>query len=350
MKNLFTLFATVLLITSVFAQVPQKMSYQAVIRDGNNALITSATVGMQISILQGSSTGTAVYVETQAPTTNINGLATVEIGNGTVVSGNFSTINWAVGPYFIKTETDPLGGLFYSITSTSQLMSVPYALYAETSGTVGPTGTTGPTGATGMTGITGVAGPTGSTGPAGANGINGTNGATGATGAGGFAHYIGEIFGGGVIFHLWKDGSGVEHGLIVAITDQSISQEWSNITTTLIGQTANSTWDGNSNSTAIVGQGGHTLSASSVAKAYNGGGNNDWYLPSINELNLLSDNCFNVNKTLSVLNGASQIGQNDYWSSTEFDSAEASKYIFVYASSGIAYKGYLYYVRAVRAF
>ncbi len=114
----------------VFAQAPQKMSYQAVIRDGSNALVTTTAVGMQINILQGSANGTAVYAETQIPTTNINGLASIEIGGGTVVSGNLSTIDWANGPYFIKTETDPAGGINYTITGTSQLLSVPYALFS----------------------------------------------------------------------------------------------------------------------------------------------------------------------------------------------------------------------------
>jgi hypothetical protein len=85
---------------------------------------------MQVSILQGSVSGTAVYVETQTPTTNTNGLAGLEIGGGTVVSGNFANINWANGPYFIKTETDPNGGTNYTITGTSQLLSVPYALFS----------------------------------------------------------------------------------------------------------------------------------------------------------------------------------------------------------------------------
>ncbi|MFN5627818.1 MAG: hypothetical protein ACK48W_00905, partial [Bacteroidota bacterium] len=97
------------------------MSYQAVIRDNSNALVTNQVVGMQISILQGSANGTAVYTETQTPTTNTNGLASIEIGSGNLVSGNFATINWANGPYFIKTETDPTGSTNYTITGTSQL-------------------------------------------------------------------------------------------------------------------------------------------------------------------------------------------------------------------------------------
>ena len=133
MKKAFTILAAVLLTASGFAQSPEKMSYQAVIRNSSNALVTSSAVGMRISILQGSASGTAVYSETQTPNTNANGLVTIEIGTG-ITSNDFSAIGWANGPYFIKTETDPTGGTNYTITGTSQLLSVPYALYAEKAG------------------------------------------------------------------------------------------------------------------------------------------------------------------------------------------------------------------------
>jgi hypothetical protein len=128
MKIIFTILAAVLMTATVWGQSPEKMSYQAVIRNSSNALVTSANVGMQISILQGSSIGTVVYTETQTPTTNANGLVSIEIGGG----AGFSTIDWANGPYFIKTETDPTGGTAYTIVGISELMSVPYALHAKT--------------------------------------------------------------------------------------------------------------------------------------------------------------------------------------------------------------------------
>lgn len=117
------------------AQAPNKMSYQAVIRDASNNLITNTSVGVRVSILQGSSTGTAVYQETHTVTTNINGLVSLEVGAGTVISGTFSSIAWSSGDFYIKTETDPIGGSSYTISGTSQLLSVPYALYAGSSGT-----------------------------------------------------------------------------------------------------------------------------------------------------------------------------------------------------------------------
>jgi hypothetical protein len=91
---------------------------------------------MRISIIQNSASGSAVYVETQTPTTNANGLISIEIGGGSVISGVFANINWANGIYFIKTETDPTGGTNYTITGTSQLLSVPYAFHAKTADSI----------------------------------------------------------------------------------------------------------------------------------------------------------------------------------------------------------------------
>ena len=138
MKKIFTIIAAVLLTANMFAQSPEKMTYQAVIRNSNNQLVTNQQIGMQISILQSSTSGTSVYVETQTPTTNANGLVSIEIGgtNTTVISGDFTTIDWANDTYFIKIETDPAGGTSYTITGTSQLLSVPYALHAKTAETI----------------------------------------------------------------------------------------------------------------------------------------------------------------------------------------------------------------------
>jgi hypothetical protein len=132
MQRILHLLVITLLPLSLFAQAPQKMSYQAVIRNSSGALVTSKAVGMRVSILQGTANGTEVYKEIYNPNpqTNANGLVSIEIGGGVPVTGTFAGINWANGPYFIKTETDPNGGTNYTINGTSQLLSVPYALYA----------------------------------------------------------------------------------------------------------------------------------------------------------------------------------------------------------------------------
>jgi len=135
MKKLFAILVAVLITATMFAQAPGKMSYQAVIRNSSDVLVTNTNIGMQISILQGSTSGTAVYIERHFPTTNENGLVNLEIGTGIIVSGTFSSIDWANGLYFIKSETDLNGGATYTITGTSQLLSVPYALHAKTAET-----------------------------------------------------------------------------------------------------------------------------------------------------------------------------------------------------------------------
>ncbi len=130
MKKLIFTLVSVITFSMVFAQAPLKMSYQAVVRNSQNALVSNQSVGMRVSILQGTASGSTVYVETHTTTTNNNGLASIEIGGGTPLTSTFSAINWANGPYFVKTETDPTGGTNYSISGTSQLLSVPYALFA----------------------------------------------------------------------------------------------------------------------------------------------------------------------------------------------------------------------------
>jgi len=134
MKRLFTLIVILALAISVYAQSPQKMSYQCVVRNSSGALVTNHSAGIRITVLQGSTSGTVVYQETFNSLTNANGLASIEIGSGTPVSGSISSINWMAGPYYLRTETDPAGGTSYTISGASQLLSVPYALFSNTAG------------------------------------------------------------------------------------------------------------------------------------------------------------------------------------------------------------------------
>jgi hypothetical protein len=130
MKKFLTFFTVFLISAITFGQAPEKMSYQAVLRDANNVLVVNQQVGMQISVLQGE---TAVYAETQAPITNSNGLVSLEIGTGSVIQGTFIDIDWSAGEYYIKTEIDPTGSNDYTIIGTSQILSVPFALHSKTS-------------------------------------------------------------------------------------------------------------------------------------------------------------------------------------------------------------------------
>jgi hypothetical protein len=309
MKHFFTFLVAILISTIVLAQSPDLMSYQAVIRNSSNALVSNTQVAMQISILQGSLSGVPVYVETQTPYTNENGLVSIQIGSGTQVSGNFSAINWASGPYFIKTETDPNGsngGIQYTITGTSQLMSVPYALYAKAAGSTASTP----------------------------------------------AHYVGELYGGGVV--AWVDNTGL-HGLIVSMLDLSTAQSWSNVTGTALNTTND--WSGTTNTTAITGQSGHTTSAAKLCADYTNanygtGTFSDWYLPSVAELNQIWNNFYEVQKALTNdgNTATTPLVRTYYWSSTEYYTYEAWFYSFFYGYSYTYGKYYTLYVRAVRAF
>jgi uncharacterized protein (TIGR02145 family) len=279
----------------LFAQAPQAIPYQAIARNASGTAIASTAVKVRFSIRDSIATGPVRYQETHTPTTSALGLFSVNVGAGTVVSGSFAGINWGKNAKFLQVELDPAGGNTYTNLGTTQMMSVPYAMYAQTSGSSTP-------------------GPQGPAGPA---------------GSGGFVHYVGEQFGGGVVFHVYRDASGTERGLVVALTNQSSGTPWSNITNQLAG--ANSSWDGLANSNAIVLQAGHANSAAKLCLDYSAGGFDDWYLPSTDELNKLADNRFEVNKALSGISGATQIrhfrnGTTDFdylWSSSEADATSA---------------------------
>jgi uncharacterized protein (TIGR02145 family) len=134
MKKIIHILAAVLITFSITAQVPQKMSYQAVIRNDKDSLVRNQPVNLRISIKQGAMDGKIVYqkIYNPMPVTNMNGLITVEIGAGSSLIGKFSSIDWSDGPYYIHTEIDPTGKNNYSLETTSELLSVPYAFHAKT--------------------------------------------------------------------------------------------------------------------------------------------------------------------------------------------------------------------------
>lgn len=324
LMTLLALLTFTFSLSTVWAQAPQKMNYQALIRNSSNALVTSTPVGMKISVLKGSATGIVAFSETQSPSTNANGLVSIEIGAGTLVTGSFSSIDWANGPYFIKTETDPAGGTNYTIVGTSQLLSVPYALYAEHSGTPGPQGPTGAPGPQGPTGPQGPIGLTGATGPQGP--------------IGGFTHYLGEAYLGGIIFEIYKGSDGFEHGLIVSPTEGgAIWQSLINVFTY-----ANRTEDGVYNTNLMGG-------FNCPVVAHLGAG---WYLPSIDELKKLYYNRYYVQKGLRAGGHDLLNYRYYYWSSTEtYWNATTAMAMDFYSGSASSYpKTNETSVRAIRAF
>jgi hypothetical protein len=132
MKLTLTILLFVTITLNAFAQTPEKMSYQAIIRTKTNTLVTNSSISLKVIVHQGTATGTKIYEETHFVMTNNNGLISLEIGTGNIVTGNFSTIAWQNGPYFIETQVDAAGGTNYNIIGITQLLSVPYALHAKT--------------------------------------------------------------------------------------------------------------------------------------------------------------------------------------------------------------------------
>ena len=317
MKKLYTLLAVVLITASSFAQAPEKMSYQAVIRDSGDALVANQAVGMQISILQGSASGTAVYTETQIPTSNVNGLVTLEIGTGTTTD-DFSTIDWATGPYFIKTETDPTGGTTYTITGTSQLLSVPYALYAKQAQSVDGDNDTDPTNEIELPAEDGTEGQILTT-----DGEGNVSWQTPSVSVESCSLSIGDTYAGGIIFYL--DSSGC-HGLVCAPTDQAI-----NVPASVVSQFPyllhNGIGMGFINTEYLVGIRGAGNYAAKICYDLSLGGFDDWYLPSKYELDLMKLNIggaapapnTNIGNFSELEFEPGLYAGRYYWSSTSYD-------------------------------
>jgi hypothetical protein len=310
MKKLFTLLAfAITLITA--AQAPQGFNYQATARNNTGQLLLNQSVLVNFKILQNSDTGPVVYSENQTATTDDLGYINLVVGQGTATTGTFAGINWASGTYYLGIELNTGSG--YVAMGTTQLLSVPYALYANTSGS-----TTG--------------------------------------NSGGFTHYVGELFGGGIVVSVWKT-AGVEHGLIASLTDLSAGIQWTTpaFQNTLIGPAAQSPRDGLANTNAIVAQAGvGTGYAAGLCKAYNAGGFTDWYLPAAWELNQCYNSAMIVNELLGNTNGFQFSSNNTsyYWSSTEYNNANAWAQQFGNNNTGSASKNYFggLVVRAVRRF
>ena len=133
-KKLVILICLLVVTTGMYAQSPEKFSYQAIVRNASNALVSNTPVSIRISILQGNPNGTSVYSETHTTTTNFAGLISLLVGEGNTISGSISTINWGSDSYFIKTETDPTGGTNYNIVGVAELQSVPFGAQSARAG------------------------------------------------------------------------------------------------------------------------------------------------------------------------------------------------------------------------
>ena len=132
MKYLKHLFLACLLAANFFqagAQAPEHINYQAIARDAGGAIIASQPISVRFTIHDGGTGGTVQYQETQATSTNLYGLFSLQIGAGTIVSGSMNAITWGGGNKYLQVEIDPTGGSSFVDMGAQQLVSVPYALY-----------------------------------------------------------------------------------------------------------------------------------------------------------------------------------------------------------------------------
>ena len=261
MKKLYTLLAFAITLIAT-AQAPQGFNYQATVRNSAGALIVNQNVYFRFNIMLNSQTSVPVFSETHYVPTDDLGQVNLVIGNGTATTGTFSSINWGNGTYYLGIELNTGSG--YVAMGTTQLLSVPYAMYANYVGS-----------------------------------LSGSSG--------GFIHYIGELFGGGIVVSVWKDIQGIEHGLIASLTDLSSAIPWVPMTYQegVPEQEIPPNYrDGLVNSNYIVSIAGESNNyAAGICNAYNGGGFSDWYLPSIWELNQCYNSALIINEILGDNNG-----------------------------------------------
>ena len=163
-----------------------------------------------------------------------------------------------------------------------------------------------------------------------------------------FSHHVGELYGGGVVFHVFFDDQGNEQGLVVSLKDLSTNSPWGRLRKDI--PSCESTWNGVSNTASMMDAGALATDAVGLCEAYARGGQDDWYLPSIQELNKLWNNLYDVNKTLSITPGAAELGPFPYWSSTEKDANSAWNFGFDFGHADIGGKENTDYVRAIRSY
>ena len=246
--------------------IPNKFNYQTIVRDTSGHLVINQPVGMRLTLQRGPQMNN-LYTETHQVTTNSSGLLTTTIGTGQPIQGSMDSIDWSLGNVFVKTEIDMAGGSNYSLVSSRELLSVPYAMHARSAN------------------IPGLPGPQGPQGP---RGIPGQN----AQGSNqieccGQELYIGKYHQGGLIFCL---DSTRQHGLVVypTVTWGSNLNRWSYSNCPIV--TSITCGSGMQNTMNIVSQCSDTMNFAIFCSNFVFDGYSDWYLPSLQECELITLN------------------------------------------------------------
>jgi Protein of unknown function (DUF1566) len=325
-KLAYTLLILTIGLSTAIGQTPEGFNYQAVLRDGSGNVIAAQSVGIRISILLNAANGSSVYKESFSTTTTSIGLVNLKVGQGDIISGDFNSIDWSAGLYFIELAFDINGGTNYIVLGSSQLMSVPYALHAKTADNVNIY--------------------------TGEDGIDVTGTVISET-----KYQVGDSAQGGIVF--WLDETG-EHGLVCAKLDQSASMRWFAGSNNVTMAWGDGPFSGEANTAIIIANQGYGDGGTYAARVCNelqitekGKTYGDWYLPSIIELQQMYLNKATIDAS-AILNGGSGFANDDlanYWSSTETDGWEAWSWNFYYGVKDHFYpKGRDMYVRAIRAF
>jgi hypothetical protein len=328
------------ILSPLLGQSPDKMSYQAILRDENGSLLANRTVNVVLSIRKDQPDGPEVFSEQHNPTTNQNGLVSLEIGSGTALIGTMSGVDWADGTHYIQTRIDPAGGNQFLLITTSPLLSVPYAFHAKTADQLTePLVESDPvfseSVAAGITEDDTTSWNAKQDRVQAGNGIDISNNTISLKND---AFYLGQDTLGGIVFYLYKDRNGNQRGLVVSKTETSAA--WQSLQS---ATGANRSWDGPYNTARITNSPARTWLLNTFDDA--------WYLPSIDEMSLLYHSRFHVNAALSAGGHTLLSNTMEYWSSTEANAANAHNFHFLYGSAYLATnKSNSYNVRAIRAF
>ena len=280
--------------------------YNTLVLNSSKLLLKNAHLGIKATIIKGDEKGHVIYAETLKGQTNNKGNLAIEIGVGYVVAGKYSNFDITSGPYMIKLEMDPHGGTNYTINITRPFVNLAKGTTAPFKFSVGSKVIV--------------------------------------------KRYIGELYGGGIIFHLSKDSLGNDHGLIASLQDISTSAKWGLSGIDFYGFKNAS--DGKDNFKAMLHNGAEPGTAARLVEKYQHDGYKDWYLPALKELLLLYQVKEVIDKALDTDKNEKTKGleRKHYWSSTGY-SASTSWFFSFYNGGATNYgKNYVFNVRAIRAF
>lgn len=326
--RIILLFACIMPIAGLYAQSTSFFNYQAMISDPAGGPF-EGTVGVKISIIQGSEDGEVVYSERHSKDSDANGFISFRVGEGDpIYTGELDTIDWTAGPSYIRTEIAPGGGYSYSITSITELVSVPMAMYARNADSIASDFLE-------------------------EDPVYNASVASGITAEDTLKwnflsekqqYQVGDLYGGGIIFYIEPDGN---HGLIASLSDISEETIWGS---TDLATGAVSKYDGQGNTTKIVSINGEGDYAAYHCDTLSLQGYDDWYLPSADEQYLLLRNRYLINTILEEDgdNQSSGLKAEVYWTSSEREGSQA--YIFLNGNLDYTDKDQNANVRAIRAF